>query len=80
MEAVFISTDLYHKLMSEVEEGPDIAERGQSQGNNLYPLLTQQNIGRDSWDKGRRNEKYSCTQTLDEPHMNGLCLLSALYF
>lgn len=45
--------------MSEVEEGPDIAEGGQSQGNNLYPLLMQQNIGRDSWDKGTSNEKYS---------------------
>lgn len=54
-----ISSDLYHKLMSEVEEGLDTANGGQSQVNNLYPLLMQQNMGRDSWDKGRRNEKYS---------------------
>lgn len=54
-----MSSDLYHKLMSEVEEGPDTADGGQSQVKNLYPLLMQQNMGRDSWDKGRRNEKYS---------------------
>lgn len=45
--------------MSEVEEGPDTADGGQSQVKNLYPLLIQQNMERDSWDKGRRNEKYS---------------------
>lgn len=45
--------------MSEVEEGPATADGGQSQVNNLYPLLMLQNMGRDSWDKGRRNEKYS---------------------
>lgn len=45
--------------MSEVEEGPDAADGGQSQVKNPYPLLMQQNMGRDSWDKGRRNKKYS---------------------
>uniref|UniRef100_A0A3B5K923 Urotensin-related peptide 1 n=1 Tax=Takifugu rubripes TaxID=31033 RepID=A0A3B5K923_TAKRU len=54
-----METDLYHKLMSEVEEGPDAADGGQSQVKNLYPLLMQQNMGRDSWDKGRGNKKYS---------------------
>ncbi|TWW55229.1 hypothetical protein D4764_09G0002780 [Takifugu flavidus] len=48
-------TDLYHKLMSEVEEGPDAADGGQSQVKNLYPLLMQQNMGRDSWDKGSKD-------------------------
>lgn len=68
MENVFISTDLHHKLILEVEEGPDIAEGGRGQGNNLYPLLMQQNVGRDSWDKGTRNEKYRYSDIRRTPH------------
>lgn len=59
---VFILTDLIEKLVSEVEDGPDTAEGEQNQANNLYPLLTQHNMGRDSWTKGTRTYKLSGKQ------------------
>lgn len=62
MEYVYISTDLIQKFVSEVEDGPDTADGEQSQANNLYPLLMQHNMGRDSWNKGTRTYQLSGKQ------------------
>lgn len=62
VENVLILTDLIQKLVSEVEDGPNTAEGEPSQANNLYPLLTQHNMGRDSWNKGTRTYKLSGKQ------------------
>ncbi|XP_054595159.1 urotensin-related peptide 1 isoform X2 [Nothobranchius furzeri] len=44
--------DFIHKLVSEVEDGPNTAEGEHREVNNLYPLLMQQNDGRVSWNRG----------------------------
>ncbi|XP_037833475.1 urotensin-related peptide 1 [Kryptolebias marmoratus] len=46
--------DFIQKLVSEVEEGTNTAEGEQREMNNLYPLLTQPNGRRDSWNKGAK--------------------------
>ena len=53
----FVSTEFIQKLVSEVEDGPNAAEGGQREVNNLYPLLMQHNAGRDSWNKGKRSDR-----------------------
>uniref|UniRef100_UPI0037E81502 urotensin-related peptide 1 n=1 Tax=Semicossyphus pulcher TaxID=241346 RepID=UPI0037E81502 len=47
--------DFIQKLVSEVEDGPNTAEAEQREVNNLYPLLMQQNGGRDAWTKGTKD-------------------------
>ncbi|XP_053180236.1 urotensin-related peptide 1 [Scomber japonicus] len=47
--------EFIQKLVSEVEDGPNAAEGGQREVNNLYPLLMQHNAGRDSWNKGAKD-------------------------
>ncbi|KAF3838635.1 hypothetical protein F7725_010403, partial [Dissostichus mawsoni] len=44
--------DFIQKLVSEVDDGPNMAEGEQREVNNLYPLLMQHNGGRESWNKG----------------------------
>lgn len=77
LKNVFVSTDLIQKFVSEVEERPDNAEGEQSQVNNLYPLLMQQNMGRDSWTKGTRNYqqsdicRYACSELVLRLYFEG---------
>ncbi|XP_075337842.1 urotensin-related peptide 1 [Odontesthes bonariensis] len=47
--------DFIQKLVSEVDDGANTAEGEQREVNNLYPLLMQQNGGRDSWNKGAKD-------------------------
>ncbi|XP_075958956.1 urotensin-related peptide 1 [Anarhichas minor] len=47
--------DFIQKLVSEVQDGPNIAEGEQREMNNLYPLLMQHNGGMESWNKGAKD-------------------------
>lgn len=53
METSFL-TEFIQKLVSEVEDGASVAEGDKREVSNLYPLLMQQNGGRDSWHKGNK--------------------------
>lgn len=47
-----ILTEFMKKLMSDVEDGSDVADRDASVANSLYPLLMQHNGGSQTWNKG----------------------------
>ncbi|XP_036069848.1 urotensin-related peptide 1 [Oryzias melastigma] len=54
--------EFIQKLVSEVEDGASVAEGDKREVSNLYPLLMQQNGGRDSWHKAKdaaQQDKYT---------------------
>uniref|UniRef100_A0A3P9JB78 Urotensin-related peptide 1 n=1 Tax=Oryzias latipes TaxID=8090 RepID=A0A3P9JB78_ORYLA len=57
--------EFFQKLVSEVEDGASVAEGDKMDMSNLYPLLMQQNGGRDLWHKANKD----AAQQDKYPHM-----------